>query len=255
MSGRAYRAGAAVVAELKEFDFAAELVEPSPQGWHRCAKRLDELWEAAHNAVHVSSFYLLQSAVETCRQAIQQWPTAARQAVPREPLEHWRRSQRVTDFGHDALLDLCLIVHETKTYDYYCTYVCNDSRLLWPGGEQRCHLARGFTGAARGMKSKSWLNIGEPGQGDFPGWFSVQLPKFGRMALKLEVEIKMPTGRLSPGQLRRRDELARAGALYISARSVGSIVGQLVAFDLALIADGMQAGLRAIEEWREQHSW
>lgn len=73
------------------------------------------------------------------------------------------------------LLDLCLKVKEVHTYEYFITEVCNHPDLLFPDGTQQCHLARGFTGAARSMKSDAWLNIGERGQGDLPGWLSVDL--------------------------------------------------------------------------------
>ena len=61
------------------------------------------------------------------------------------------------------------------------------------------------------MKTDSWLKIGEPGQGISPVGFSLWLPPYGVVAGKLEVEIKTPTGRLSPKQRDRRTELARAG--------------------------------------------
>jgi len=57
---------------------------------------------------------------------------------------------------------------------------------------------------------------------------------YGRVAVKLEVEIKSLVGTLSKVQRARRDELARAGALYVSAKSVASVVGQLVAAREAL---------------------
>ena len=113
------------------------------------------------------------------------------------------------------------------------------------------HIVRGFVGAARAIKSDTWLNIGELGQGDLPGWFSVELSPYGRIALKLEVEIKSLKGTLSPGQKKRRDELARAGALYISAKSVASVVGQLVAAREALKWAALPAGFKGQAIQRE----
>jgi len=252
------------------FNFTAELSDPSPQGWHKCAKELDRLWDKLQVKQSYSLFTIAQSdydcAVAECWDAIHTWPTAARKAVPRDPLKHWRRSTSRDEPGHDALLDLCLKVKEVHTYEYFITEVCNHPDLLFPDGTQQCHLARGFTGAARSMKSDAWLNIGERGQGDLPGWLSVDLVPYGRVAVKLEVEIKSLTGTLSKVQRARRDELARAGALYISAKSVASVVGQLVATREALrgvlkpgrpIREGgnMQAALQAIEQWRAAHSW
>lgn len=267
------------------FNFTAELSDPSPQGWHKCAKELDRLWEdwqapqrTAANIVLIRSptindnLYLrLNKALIACQTAINTWPTAARKAVPRDPLKHWRRSTSRDEPGHDALLDLCLKVKEVHTYEYFITEVCNHPDLLFPDGTQQCHLARGFTGAARSMKSDAWLNIGERGQGDLPGWFSVELSPYGRIALKLEVEIKSLVGTLSKVQWARRDELARAGALYISAKSVASVVGQLVAAREALKWAALPAGFKgqviqrgtgniqaaqqAIEQWRAAHSW
>ena len=251
------------------FNFTAELFDPSPQGWHKCAKELDRLWDAVYGPTvlaQLDKHKRLEDSLVACQTAINTWPTAARKAVPRDPLKHWRRSTSRDKPGHDALLDLCLKVKEVHTYEYFITEVCNHPDLLFPDGTQQCHLARGFTGAARSMKSDAWLNIGERGQGDLPGWLSVDLVPYGRIALKLEVEIKSLTGKLSPGQRTRRDELARAGALYISAKSVTSVVGQLVAAREALrgvlkpgrpIREGgnMRAAQQAIEQWRAAHSW
>ena len=78
---------------------------------------------------------------------------------------------------------------------------------------------------------------GEPGQGDLVGWLSLWLPPYGLVALKLELEIKMPSGTLSKRQLARRDELSRAGAVYLSTKSVKSSVDQL-----ALVRDAVSAG-------------
>lgn len=208
----------------------------------------------------------LFNAKEACYRVINTWPTAARKAVPRDPLKHWRRSTSRDEPGHDVLLDLCLKVKEVHTYEYFITEVCNHPDLLFPDGTQQCHLARGFTGAARSMKSDAWLNIGERGQGDLTGWLSADLTPYGRVAVKLEVEIKSLTGTLSEVQRARRDELARAGALYVSAKSVSSVAGQLVAAKEALIGEfkqalqmrdggSMKAAQQAIEQWRAEHSW
>lgn len=262
------------------FNFTAELSDPSSQGWHKCAKELDRLWLSANKAPQIDDYNPtiskthrdLAQALVACRTAINTWPTTAQKAVPRDPLKHWRRSTHRDEPGHDALLDLCLKVKEVHTYDYFITEVCNHPDLLWSDGSQQCHLARGFTGAARSMKSDAWLNIGERGQGDLPGWLSVDLPPYGRIAIKLEVEIKSLVGTLSKVQRARRDELARAGALYVSAKSVSSVAGQLVAAREALKFAGIPAGMRggvvfqrgtgcmraaleAIDQWRAQHSW
>jgi len=250
------------------FNFTAELSDPSPQGWHKCAKELDRLWDKLQVKQSYSLFTIAQSdydcAVAECWDAIHTWPTAARKAVPRDPLKHWRRSTSRDEPGHDALLDLCLKVKEVHTYEYFITEVCNHPDLLFPDGTQQCHLARGFTGAARSMKSDAWLNIGERGQGDLPGWLSVDLVPYGRVAVKLEVEIKSLVGTLSKVQRARRDELARAGALYVSAKSVSSVVGQLVAAREALRGvrnfdtyrpGSMDAARLVIEQWRAAHSW
>jgi hypothetical protein len=251
------------------FNFTAELSDPSPQSWHKCAKELDKLWLSGGSVLGARA---LNHAVSACQIAINTWPTAARKAVPRDPLKHWRRSTSRDEPGHDALLDLCLKVKEVHTYEYFITEVCNHPDLLFPDGTQQCHLARGFTGAARSMKSDAWLNIGERGQGDLPGWLSVDLVPYGRVAVKQEVEIKSLTGTLSKAQRARRDELTRAGALYISAKSVSSVVGQLVAAREALRWAGIPAGFKggvvfqrgtgnmraaqqAIEQWRAEHSW
>jgi len=251
------------------FNFTAELSDPSPQGWHKCAKELDRLWEAANVFMSQRSFLghthreALTQALNACQTTINTWPTAARKAVPRDPLKHWRRSTSRDEPGHDALLDLCLKVKEVHTYEYFITEVCNHPDLLFPDGTQQCHLARGFTGAARSMKSDAWLNIGERGQGDLPGWLSVDLVPYGRVAVKLEVEIKSLVGTLSKVQRARRDELARAGALYVSAKSVSSVVEQLIAAREALKwkqvdrndLGSMRAAQQAIEQWRAAHSW
>ena len=261
------------------FNFTTELSDPSPQGWHKCAKELDRLWvqvDLTRSSIVLSpveqvQLALYRAALVSCERAINTWPTAARKAVPRDPLKHWRRSTSRDEPGHDALLDLCLKVKEVHTYEYFITEVCNHPDLLFPDGTQQCHLARGFTGAARSMKSDAWLNIGERGQGDLPGWLSVDLSPYGRVAVKLEVEIKSLAGTLSKVQRARRDELARAGALYVSAKSVSSVVGQLVAAREALKWAALPAGFKgqviqrgtgniqaaqqAIEQWRAAHSW
>lgn len=250
------------------FNFTTELSDPSPQGWHKCAKELDRLWVSAAVAVKSPAApalnQVLDEALWSCQTVINTWPTAARKAVPRDPLKHWRRSTHRDEPGHDTLLDLCLKVKETATYEYFITSVCNHPDLLFPDGTQQCHLARGFTGAARSIKSEAWLNIGERGQGDLPGWLSVDLTPYGRVAVKLEVEIKSLVGMLSKVQRARRDELARAGALYVSAKSVSSVVGQLVAAREALRGvrnfdayrpGSMDAARLAIEQWRAAHSW
>ncbi len=245
------------------FDFAAHLKEPSPQGWHACAVALDALWLAGGSVLGARA---LNNAVALCKRTMLTWPTAARQCVPREPLKHWRRATNNSELAHDQLLDLCLKVkHESQTYGYYETYICNAPELLWPDGQQQCHLARAFTGAVRGIKSESWLRIGEPGQGDLIGWLSVDLPPYGVVAVKLECEIKMPSGTLSKKQRARRDELARAGAIYISAKSVASAVGQVCAARDALVGarwqhsvgqvGTMEAALQAIEVYRSANGW
>lgn len=218
-------------------DIPRLLADPSPQDWKKVCLILDELWDKQH-PLHI------RQALSEVRKALNTWPTDARKCVPREPLSHWVRATRENPLGHDELLDLCLkIKHESATYSYYETYVCNDPALLWktdgPWGKagcQQCHLVRGFSGPARSVRSESWLRIGEPGQGDLVGWLSVLLPPYGLLALKLELEIKMPSGTLSKSQRTRRDELARAGAIYLSAKSVKSAVGQIVAVRDALLA-------------------
>lgn len=249
-------------------DFAATLLDPSPQAWARCARALDQLWNEAHaqapqDATHPAALHQLDAAVRACRTTILSWPAAARQAVPREPLAHWKRAQKRGDASHDALLDLCLKVHETQTYEYYEAYVCNDPRLLWteggpwgPPGAQQVHLTRSFTGAVRQLRSDGWLRIGEPGQGDLRGWFSIELPPFGVVAVTLELEIKMPEGRLSKKQRVRAQELARAGGIYVSAKSVRSAVGQLcVAREALREAKGIGGVLEALDVFREAEGW
>lgn len=252
-------------------DFAAVLADPSPQAWARCARSLDELWNEAHNpeTPHPLPHLLgraheqLRQAVQACRAVILSWPAAARQAVPRDPLPNWKRAQKRSDQAHDAMLDLCLKVHETQTYEYFETYVCNDPRLLWlaagtwgPSGSQQVHLTRSFTGAVRQLRSDGWLRIGEPGQGDLRGWFSIELPPFGVVAVTLELEVKMPEGRLSKKQRARAQELARAGGIYISAKSVRSAVGQLcVARDVLREAKGIGGVLEALDAYREAEGW
>ena len=215
------------------------LADPSPQDWRKVCKILDALWVSDPKSPE------LAAAVAEVRRALATWPAPALKAVPREPLDHWRRAPNRNVVGHDALLDLCMRVkHESQTYGYFETYVCNDKRLLWtadgPWGRAGCqqvHLARGFSGSTRSVKSEQWLCIGEPGQGDLVGWLSLWLPPYGLVALKLELEIKMPSGTLSKRQLARRDELSRAGAVYLSTKSVKSSVDQL-----ALVRDAVSAG-------------
>jgi hypothetical protein len=227
------------------------LADPSPQDWRRLCAALDELHRAG--SPH------LRAAADLTRKRINLWPAAARQAVPRDPLDHWRRSSGQSDSApsHDLLLDLCLRVkHESQTYSYYETYVANDDLLLWreagPWGEagaQQVHLARAFSGSVRALKSNAWLRIGEPGQGDLVGWLSVLLPPYGLLAIKLELEVKMPEGRLSKSQRARRDELARAGGIYLSAKSVRSAVTQIVAVRDVLITRGSVGdAVRVVEE-------
>ena len=217
------------------------LADPSPQDWLKVCKILDGLHEAAqkapaHDKQPGSAAAELQQAIADTRKALATWPAPALKVVPREPLKHWVRSTGKGQPGHDALLDLCLRVkHESQVYGYFETYVCNDKRLLWdkPGpwgrvGCQQVHLARGFSGSVRSVRTEQWLNIGEPGQGDLVGWLSLWLPPYGLVAVKLELEIKMPSGRLSDKQKARRAELARAGAIYLSTKSVKSSVDQIV---------------------------
>lgn len=194
------------------------LSDPAPSDWRKVCLILDKLTP--------------DERPEACRavqQCLKKWTAAALKAVPREPLSHWTK-----DAGHGGLLSLCLRVRETQTYAYYETYVCNDPALLWrecgPWGNAGCqqvHLVRAFSGSARNVRTDAWLRIGEPGQGDLVGWFSLWLPPYGVIAVKLELEIKMPSGRLTPAQRKRRDELARAGGIYLSAKSVRSAVMQL----------------------------
>ena len=229
-------------------DIPALLADPSPQDWRKVCKILDDLHSADPTAAQ------LREAITATRKALATWPAPALKAVPRDPLPHWRRSIGKGQPGHDALLDLCLRVkHESQTYGYFETYVCNDPRLLWPkagpwgsAGCQQVHLARGFSGAARSVRSEQWLSIGEPGQGDLVGWLSLWLPPYGLLALKLELEIKMPNGRLSPKQKARRAELARAGAAYLSTKSVKSSVDQIVLLRDA-VSEGRLTVAQAVE--------
>jgi len=207
------------------------LTDPCPVNWLAAARILDKL--------HKDRAPDLSPAITTVRKCIQKWHPDARKCVPRPPLEHWRRASCATDVGqvqsHDALLDLCLLVRETHTYSYFETWIANDPALLWQTdgvwgrkGSQQVHIVRAFSGSARAVKTDSWLKIGEPGQGDLAGWFSLWLPPYGVVAVKLEVEIKTPTGRLSTKQRDRRTELARAGGIYLCVKSVKSAVMQLV---------------------------
>ncbi len=221
---------------MNSSDIPRLLADPSPQDWRKVARILDKL--------HSTASHGLPAALALVKRCIASWPADARKCVPREPLDHWRRATIDDPHGHDQLLDLCLkIRHESSTYGYYETYVCNDPSLLWttdgPWGRAGCqqvHLVRGFSGPARSVRSDAWLRIGEAGQGDLVGWLSVYLPPYGLLAVKLEVEIKMPEGRLSPSQRARRDELARAGAIYLSGKSVKCVVGQVRGVRDALLA-------------------
>ena len=207
------------------------LADPCPVNWLAAARILDEL--------HKNRAPDLAPAIATVRKCIQKWHPDARKCVPRPPLEHWRRASCAADVGqvqsHDALLDLCLLVRETHTYRYFETWIPNDPALLWQAdgvwgrkGSQQVHIVRAFSGSARAVKTDRWLKIGEPGQGDLAGWFSLWLPPYGVVAVKLEVEIKTPTGRLSAKQRDRRTELARVGGVYLCVKSVKSAVMQLV---------------------------
>ena len=227
-------------------DIPRLLADPSPQDWRKVCRILDGL--------HDTNPQALSAAILAVRKALHPWPADALKCVPREPLKHWRRSTPENPRGHDALLDLCLkIKHESATYGYYETHICNDPALLWttdgPWGAKGCqqvHLVRGFSGRARSVRSEAWLRIGEPGQGDLVGWLSVFLPPYGLLAIKLEVEIKMPEGTLSKSQRARRDELARAGAIYLSTKSVKCAVGQVRSVRNALLARRPVA--RAVQE-------
>lgn len=233
-------------------DIPALLADPSPQDWRKVCKILDELWNDVQTHPYTQS--VLAAAIAETHKALTTWPAPALKAVPRDPLPHWIRSPGRGQPGHDALLDLCLRVkHESQTYGYFETYVCNDPRLLWPksgpwgaAGCQQVHLARGFSGAARSVRSEQWLSIGEPGQGDLVGWVSLWLPPYGLLALKLELEIKMSNGRLSPKQKARRTELARAGAAYLSTKSVKSSVDQIVLLRDA-VSEGRLTVAQAVE--------
>lgn len=207
------------------------LTDPCPVNWLAATRILDKL--------HKERSSDLNPAITTVRRSIQKWHPDARKSVPRPPLEHWRRAGCAADVGrvqsHDALLDLCLLVRETQTYGYFETWIANDPALLWQTdgvwgrkGAQQVHIVRAFSGSARAVKTDNWLKIGEPGQGDLAGWFSLWLPPYGVVAVKLEVEIKMPTGRLGDKQRDRRTELARAGGVYLCVKSVKSAVMQLV---------------------------
>lgn len=221
---------------LTPADIPRLLADPSPQDWKQVCRILDKLYDVASHD--------LPPAISTIRKCLTSWPADARKSVPREPLTHWKRSTLENPRGHDALLDLCLkIKHESATYSYFESRIANDPALLWTtdgdwgrAGCQQVHLVRGFSGSARAVKSDAWLRIGEPGQGDLVGWLSVYLPPYGLLAIKLEVEIKMPEGTLSKAQRARRDELARAGAIYLSTKSVKCAVGQVVCVRDALLA-------------------
>jgi len=160
-------------------DIPRLLSDPSPQDWRKVARILDKM--------HDTASHDLPLAVKLVKRCIASWPADARKCVPREPLDHWRRASADNPHGHDDLLDLCLkIRHESATYGYYETYVCNDPALLWttdgPWGRTGCqqvHLVRGFSGPARSVRSDAWLRIGEAGQGDLVGWLSVSARRSG----------------------------------------------------------------------------
>ena len=103
------------------------LTDPCPVNWLAAARILDKL--------HKERSPDLNQAITTVRKSIQKWQPDARKNVPRPPLEHCRRASCAADVGqvqsHDALLDLCLLVRETKTYGYFETWIANDPTLLW----------------------------------------------------------------------------------------------------------------------------
>lgn len=224
-------------------DIPALLADPCPADWHKVCLILDKI----HKAKPGGSI-ALGEAVALVKKCLRKWNAAALKAVPRDPLAHWSRS----NVGQGCLLDLCLSVRETQTYSYFETYVCNDPQLLWEDGPwgklkgcQQVHLARAFTGGVQRVEG-DWIRTGERGQGDLVGWFSLWLPPYGVVAMRVELEIKMPTGRLSPSQIARRAKLARAGGCYLVAKSVKSAVLQLVTVRETLRAGGTvaEAGVR-----------
>jgi len=86
------------------------------------------------------------------------------------------------------------------------------SALRTPDGFRACLVYHRYTGTARAMTDPSRvISIGVPGMADIGGMLAD-----GRA---LEIEVKTPTGRLSPEQIAWRDTVTSMGALYILARS------------------------------------
>lgn len=85
------------------------------------------------------------------------------------------------------------------------------------GARDDVRVWRQNTGAARRRGGGPLVRFGLPGQADILGL----LVPSGRF---LAVEVKTPTGRLSPDQRRWGAAIERAGGLYVVARSVEEAV-------------------------------
>lgn len=198
-----------------QFLLSTLIEEPSPQTWNDAAEYLDGIEQGQREKI-----------CKEIRLVLKHWP----EEIPRDPLEHWDLAR------HDDLLRLCVKVNETSTYGYYIEKIEGASCLRLSNKRYGCRVQRFFSGAALSHSGNRWIRIGQKGQADLVGSLSIEF-KNRIFPVYLELEVKMPKGRMNPAQKMRRDMLERRGELYLCARSVKDSIQQLLAAKLRLESD------------------
>ena len=88
---------------------------------------------------------------------------------------------------------------------------------------------RNNCGVAKPPGAARAIRFGLPGQGDLSGIVQVSTPH-GVLGVRLEVEVKTPTGKISPEQVAFGARITEMGGCYILARSAEEAVQALRAW-------------------------
>lgn len=118
-------------------------------------------------------------------------------------------------------------VGETTTYGRYEAQVASDPRLRNSDGTQAVELVRRFVGTARAISSNNVMRVGVKGEPDLSGGMTLELP-WGRLEVRIYIEVKTPTGKMKPDQELSRKVAERRGGIHFVVRTVEECVTALV---------------------------
>lgn len=147
-------------------------------------------------------------------------------AMPRWPRELDRKVPEAWPATWRALAEHR--VRETTQYARWERLICADVRLRLPNGHQGVRLRRRFVGAAVSLRGGRRMKIGEKGEPDLQGDLALSLPRTV-LWVSLAIEVKTPTGSLSPEQRERLRGSELTGRLHLVCYTIEQAIVTLVA--------------------------